>query len=167
MINGGLVAVRRRLCVDLGVGELVHRVLDRSRGRRCFGALSNAVMLKTFTERGPGTFCLVPPSVFFQSAASIVACVSTPLKAAHVVTRSGASPSVALWSMLSAKPSACPRISLIFAIAVGVSSCEVRSVFACALINPFVISAWLLSWVFSSTVAFAYLRCSASRDAAS
>jgi hypothetical protein len=39
VINGGLVAVRRRLSVGLGVGELVHRVLDRSRGRRRVGDL--------------------------------------------------------------------------------------------------------------------------------
>ena len=32
--NGGLVAVRRRLPIDLDIVELVHRVLDRSRGRR-------------------------------------------------------------------------------------------------------------------------------------
>ena len=63
-------------------------------------------MLETFTERGPGTFFLVAPSVFFQSAVSIVACVSTPLKAAHVVVRSGASPAVAFYSMFSTKPQA-------------------------------------------------------------
>ena len=46
MINGGLVAVRRRLRVDLGVGELVHRVLDRSRGRRrALGAFSLDLLL--------------------------------------------------------------------------------------------------------------------------
>ena len=119
----------------------------------------NALTLKTFTERGPWAFFVVVP----QSAASIVACVSTPLKAAHVVTRSGACPVVALASMFSAKPSACPRICSIFAIALDVSSCEVRSVFACVLINPFVVSAWSASWVLASSVAFAYLRCSASR----
>ena len=40
--SGGLVAVRRRLRVDLGFGELEHRVLDRSRGRRRRRALERA-----------------------------------------------------------------------------------------------------------------------------
>ena len=60
----------------------------------------NSVMSKTFLEWVPGTFFLAAP----QSAASVVSDVSKPLKAAHVVARSGASPSVALSSMFSAKP---------------------------------------------------------------
>ena len=111
-------------------------------------------MLKTLTERGPWTFWRAWP----QSAAWIVSVVSTPLKAAHVVFRSGASPSVALASMFSAKPSAFPRISWIFAIALPVWICELRSVLACSLINSFVLWAWRLSWVLVSSVAFAYLR---------
>ena len=50
--------------------------------------------------------------------------------------------------------SACPRISLIFAIALNVSCCELRSVLACALIKSFVCLAWRPSWVLASSVAF-------------
>ena len=78
-----------------------------------------------------------------QSASSIVWGSSKPLKADHVVTRLGASPSAALlWTMFSAKPSACPRIELIFAIALAVLSCELRSAFAFELIITFIFSAW-------------------------
>ena len=119
-MNRGLVAFRRRLSEYLGVGELVHRVLHRSRGGGDDSAPWNAAMLKTLTERGPWTFWRALP----QSAASIVSVVNTPLKAAHVVTRSDASPFVALASMFSAKPSARPRISWIFAIVLPVLICE-------------------------------------------
>ena len=124
--NGGLVAVRRRLSVDLGVGELVHHVLHRSRGARRLIAnkLNDA---EDVLGVCPGNFFLVAP----QSAASIISDVSTPLKAAHVVTMSDARPFAALWSMSSVKPSACPRIELVFAIALTVSLCELRSAFVC------------------------------------
>ena len=105
MTNGGLLAVRRRLRVDLGVGELEHRVLDRSRGRRRLGALERGDVedVHGARPRDPlldGALTLLPVGGIDRR------CVSTPLKAAHVVARSGASPSVALWSMFSAKPSA-------------------------------------------------------------
>ena len=157
---GGLVVFRRRLSVDLGVGELVHHVLHRSRGARRLLAkeLGDVEDVLGVGARGLLLGCAS------QSAASIVSGVSTPLKAAHVVTRSGACPFAALWSMFSAKPSACPRIELIFAIALAVSFCELRSAFAFKLIISLIVLAWRLSWVLASSVAFAYLRCSASRD---
>ena len=99
-----------------------------------------------------------------QSAASIIWGSSKLLKADHVVTRSGASPFAVLWSMFSAKPSACPQIELIFAIALTVSFCELRSAFTIELIISLIVLAWRLSWVLASSVAFAYLRWCTSRD---
>ena len=153
------MVLQRRLTVDLGVGELVHHVLHRSRGARWLLA-QELGDVEAVLGVGPRDFFLMVP----QSAASMVSDVSTPLKAAHVVPRSGASPSAALWSMFSAKPSACPRIELIFAIASAVSFCELRSAFAFELIISLIVLVWRLIWVLASSVAFAYLRCSASRD---
>ena len=110
--------------------------------------MSKEALLECF---GAGCFVRSP-----QLAASIVWGSSKPLKADHVVTRSGACPFAALWSIFSAKPSACPRIELIFAIALAVSFCELRSAFAFELVISLLVLAWRLSWVLASSVAFAY-----------